>query len=394
MHSFASGRRLAACAAFACTVAVAACSDNPNAPGTITNPAATIADLFAVDSAFDSDAFRALEGLTGFIAQPTAPLPLARLAAALRVTLPPAPAASTRGALRRDLPRRDARLLGGLVGASSLPPVLPDSLLGTTFVWEPDSLHYVASSRSGAPLNGIRFVLYDTDTLTSLPDTAAEVGSLDIIDLAPAAGAQLRFLVRGVTGSPIFLDYTLTYLAGAGAYTVGANGFLSNGAPGARERRFTFTAAITSTETAGGADGTVAFTYDLNVPDVSVELNFATSEDTLQDSSVLAIDYRFTRRNENIRFVGSDTTTAGGNTENGQFVVTVNGHRYATLTITDNIAVVTDANGDVVPIDDNDQRHEDEIILFLFLGVLHATLILGNVLAIPALLLGFSIGLL
>jgi hypothetical protein len=391
MRSFASFRRLAACAAFACTVA--ACSDSPTAPGTITNPAATIADLFAVDSAFDSDAFRALQDLTGFIAQPTAPLPLTRLAAALRVTLPPAPAASARATLRRDLPRRDARLLGGLVGASSRPPVLPDSLLGTTFVWEPDSLHYVASSRSGAPLNGIRFVLYDTDTLTSQPDTAAEVGSLDIIDLAPAVGAQLRFLVRGVSGSPTFLDYTLTYLAGASAFTVGANGFLSNGAPGARERRFTFTAAITATETAGGADGTVAFTYDLNVPDVTVELNFATSEDTLQDSSFLAIDYRFTRRNENIRFVGGDTTTAG-NTENGQFVVTVNGHLYATLTITGNTGVVTDANGDVVPIDDNDQRHEDTIILILFFGVLHSTLILGDVLAIPALLLGFSLGLL
>jgi len=292
MRSFPSFKGLAACAVFA----VAACSDNPNAPTTITNPAATFVDLFAVDSAFDSDAFRSLQALTNFIVLPTAPLPLARLAAALRVTLPPAPAAAARGALRRDLPRRDARLLGGLVSASSQPPVLPDTLLGTTFVWEPDSLHYVTSTRSGAPLNGIRFVLYETDPLTSLPDTAAEVGSLDIIDLAPAAGAQLRFLVRGVTGSPTFLDYTLTYLTGAGAHTIGANGFLSNGAPGARERRFTFTAAITSTETTGGADGTVAFTYDLNVPDVTIELNLATSKDTLQDSSVVAIDYRFTRR--------------------------------------------------------------------------------------------------
>ena len=389
MRSFASFKGLAACTVFA----VAACSDNPNAPTTITNPAATFVDLFAVDSAFDSDAFRSLQTLTDFIVLPTAPLPLARLAAVLRVTLPPAPAAAARGALRRDLPRRDARLLGGLVSASSQPPVLPDTLLGTTFVWEPDSLHYVASTRSGAPLNGIRFVLYETDPLTSLPDTAAAVGSLDIIDLAPAAGAQLRFLVRGVTGSPTFLDYTLTYLAGAGAHTIGANGFLSNGAPGARERRFTFTAAITATETTGGADGTVAFTYDLNVPDVTVELNLATSEDTLQDSSLLAIDYRFTRRNENIRFVGGDTTTAGGNTENGQFVVTVNGHLYATLTITDNIGVVTDANGDVVPANDGDQRHEDEVIVFLYFGVLHATLILGSVLSIPAFLLGFSIGL-
>jgi hypothetical protein len=260
-----------------------------------------------------------------------------------------------------------------------------------TFVWSPDSARYLASSRSGAPLNGIRFMLYETDTITSQPDTGVEVGTLDILDLAPAVGAQLKFLVRAVSGSPTLLDYTLTFLTGTNAYTVGANGFVSNGAAGARERRFTFNAAITSTETTGGVDETIDFTYGLNVPDVAVELHLESNEDAVRDTAVLAIDYRFTHRNESIRFVGADTTTNAGSIDNGQFVVTVNAHLYSTLTITGGNGVVTDANGAVVPIDDNDRRYEDAIFDIMFFGLLYTTITLGTVLAIPALLLGFSI---
>ena len=86
-------------------VALAACSDNPSAPTAITNPAALILDMFAVDSAFQSDAFRALQDLPGFTTFPVAPLPLARLAEALRVPLPRAPGRATEGTLGRNLPR-------------------------------------------------------------------------------------------------------------------------------------------------------------------------------------------------------------------------------------------------------------------------------------------------
>jgi hypothetical protein len=320
-----------------------------------------------------------------------APLPLARLAEALRVTLPRAPGRATEGTLGRNLPRQNARLLSGLMGSLSRPPVFPDTLLGLTFEWSPDSAKYLVSSRSGAPLNGIRFILYETNPITSQPDIGVEVGTLDILDLAPAAGAQLRFLVRAVSGSPTFLDYTLTFLAGTNAYTVGATGFVSNGAAGARERRFTFNAAITSTETTGGVDETTDFTYSLNVPDVAVELHLESSDDAVRDTAVLAIDYRFTHRNESIRFLGADTTTNAGTFENGKFVVTVNAHLYSTLTITDGTGVVSDANGAVVPFDDTDQRYEDDIFDIMLFGVLYASLTLGTVLAIPGLLLGFSI---
>jgi len=382
-------------------LAAAACSDSATGPSTIVNPAATIADLFAIDSALNTPPFLALTDLGGFIALPSAPLPppLTRLAAVMQQTLPRSPTAALRGALEGGGGRggQDAvspRLPSGLAASAGLPPVFPPEVLGLTFEWDPDSLHYASTNRSGAPLNGIRFILYETDSLTSYPDTGAEVGSLDIIDHAPASGAQLRFLMRGLNDSPTYLDYTLTFTGGPSAISVGANGFVSNGAAGGLERRFTFTAALTATATAGGSDETVDFSYDYNVRNIAVDLHVATSEDTLADTSVLALDYRFTRTNESIRLLGADTLTSGGTVDNGQFVVTVNGHLYATLTTTDNSDVLTDANGDVVPINNNDNRHEDTIFVALVFGIIYATATLAVVLAIPGFLLGFSIGLL
>jgi hypothetical protein len=378
------------------TLAVAACSDSSTGPTTITDPQATIRDLAAVDSAFSSDAFNALGLLVANFSAPTAPASLRGVTSALARTLPPAPGAATSRALAGGISHQDFRTLAGIPGLTLAPqaPVLPDSLLGTTFEWNPDSLRYVATSRSGAPTNGITFILYRADPVFSLPDTSQEVGSLDIVDMNPAAGAQLRFLVRGVGGAPTVLDYTLTFLPGAQGATVQANGYVSNGRPGSLERRFTFNASLDSTSLAKGTSQSVDFTYDVNVPDVAVELHLASTQDTVADSAITAIDYRFTRGAENIRLAGADTATNGGNSDEALFAVTVNGNAYATLTIVNGSATIYDRTGSAVPLNANDQQYEDEVVAALILGVLDATVRLAEVLAVPAILLGFSVSLL
>jgi hypothetical protein len=379
--------------AAALALSIAACKDNTG-PSTITNPSATIQDLAAVDSAFDTDAYRALALLASNFAAPTAPVPLHGVAAALRITLPPAPGGAVVRSLRGPVPRQDLRALTGLASASPQVAVLPDSLLGVTFEWNPDSVKYVASSRSGAPPNGVTFILYKSDAIFGLPDTAQEVGSLDIVDQNPASGAGLQFVVRGPGGSPTVLDYTLTFLPGNQAFTVQASGYVSNGRPGALERRFTFNAALGSSALAHGLSESVDFTYDVNVPDVTVELHLAATQDTVADTAITAIDYRFTRLAENIRLLGADTTTKGDNTTNASFGITVNGHPYATLTVVNGSATIRDHTGTVVPVTGNDQQYEDEVVVALLLGVLDASVRLGEVLTIPVLLLGISVALL
>jgi hypothetical protein len=379
-------RRLFAGVAIA--IAVAACSDS-SGPATISNPAATIQDLLALDSAFQTEPFNALGLLVGnFPAAAPPAASLTRVVAALGVTLPPRPDLAA-GTLRRSLGP-----LAGLAVASPMAPVIPDTLLGLTFEWNPDSLKYRPTSRSGAPQNGIRFILYREDGVTGYPDPTQEVGSLDIIDLAPASGAQLRFVVRGSTGSPTYLDYTLTFLPAAQAFTVQANGYISNGRPAALERRFTFDASLTSAALANGLSETVDFIYDVNVPDVAVELHMASVVDTVKDTTITSVDYRFSRRNENLRLAGADTSANAGASNAATFAVTVNGNAYATLRLVNGTATITDRNGAVVPVNGNDQQYEDDIVVALLFGVINADLTLIVVLSIPALLLGFSIGLL
>jgi hypothetical protein len=378
-------RRLMAGVAIA--IAVAACSDSSSGPATISNPAATIRDLLALDSAFQSDPVNALSLLVGnFPATAPPAAALTRAVAALGATLPPRPALAA--------PHRSLEPLAGLAAASPMAPVLPDTLLGLTFEWNPDSLKYRPTSRSGAPQNGVRFILYREDGVTGYPDPAQEVGSLDIIDLAPASGAQLRFVVRGSTGSPTFLDYTLTFLPAAQAFTVQASGYISNGRPAALERRFTFDASLTSAALANGLSETVDFVYDVNVPDVAVELHLASVADTVKDTTITAVDYRFSRRTENLRLAGADTSTNGGASSAATFAVTVNGAAYATLRLVNGAATITDRNGAVVPVNGNDQQYEDDIVVALLFGVIDADATLIVVLSIPALLLGFSFGLL
>lgn len=380
-----------ALAAAALAISIAACGDSTG-PTTITDPQATIRDLAALDSAFDSDAYQGLSLLAANFLAPTAPAPLSGVAAALDLTLPPAPSVAAARALRRDVPLQDLQALTGT--SPALAPVLPDTLLGTTFEWNPDSLRYVATNRTGAPANGIRFILYAADAVFGLPDAAHEVGSLDILDLNPAAGAQLQFVVRAVGGSPTVLDYTLTFLPGNQTATLQASGYVSNGRAGTLERRLTFTASLTGAQLTNGESATVDFTYDVNVPDVTVELHLTSVEDTVADTTITGIDYRFTRSSENIRLQGADTATNGGSVDEGAYAVTVNGNGYATLTIANGSATILDHTGAVVPIDGGDQRYEDEVVAALVLGVLDAAVRLGQVLALPALLLGFSIALL
>jgi len=375
---------VAAAAAF-----LAACSNSPSGPSTITDPVATVGDLLAVDSAFNTPQFSATAALANLSGLPAPPAPLGRVIAALHATLPPPPRMMMQRTLHRSVPRSDLRLLAGLAGPG-LAPVIPDTLLGLTFVWDTISASYVSSNLTGAPLNGVRFVLYDT-TAIGTPDPAVPVGTLDIIDKAPATGAQLEFVLLGLTGSPTFLDYTLTFLPGTSGFTVDAVGFVSNGRVGVLQRRFNFNAAITHTAVTNGVSESVDFTYSVNVPNVSVNLHLA--DDSVNVTNILSIDYRFTRSNENIRLLGADTTISGN--ENGQFAVTVNGNAYASAVITSGVGVIKDHSGNVVPQNPNDQQYEDDVfIALLFGGVLQSVAILAAVLAVPAVLLGFTFGLL
>ncbi len=95
---------------------------------------------------------------------------------------------------------------------TALIPVMRSSVLGKTFVWDPSARKYVADSgRTGAPSNGVRFILYDVDPNEN-PLAGVEIGHADLTDerrsSASAAGIRLEVVTGGVTRLAYSFDMT------------------------------------------------------------------------------------------------------------------------------------------------------------------------------------------
>ena len=94
---------------------------------------------------------------------------------------------------------------------TALIPVMRSSVLGTTFVYDPSVRKYVPDpARSGAPSNGVRFILYDVDP-NEIP-TGNEIGYADLTDerrsSASSAGVRLQAVIGGVTKLAYSFDLT------------------------------------------------------------------------------------------------------------------------------------------------------------------------------------------
>ena len=119
------------------------------------------------------------------------------------------------------------------LSGSAAEPVFPPELLGTTFEWNFTEGHYVPTERTGAPTNGLRFVLYAIDPITHQPtEPLVETGHLDLTDEGTASTTRLG--LEAVSGTETLIDYfiELGYLLLGGddiSVTVLAEGFISDG---------------------------------------------------------------------------------------------------------------------------------------------------------------------
>jgi hypothetical protein len=94
---------------------------------------------------------------------------------------------------------------------TALIPVMRSSVLGTTFVYDPSVRKYVPDpARSGAPSNGVRFILYDVDPNEN--PTGNEIGYADLTDerrsSASSAGVRLEAVIGGATKLAYSFDLT------------------------------------------------------------------------------------------------------------------------------------------------------------------------------------------
>jgi hypothetical protein len=138
-------------------------------------------------------------------------------------------------------------------------PALRPGSLGTTYVYDPALQRYVAAAgRTGAPPNGVRFILYAVNPITHEPIVSLEVGHADLIDEGAArpTGLGLRLIV--VSEGTTYLDYRVAIDGSANAGTLAVSGFLTDG-----ETRLDFEIGATGTVGPTGATMNVAFEFDV-----------------------------------------------------------------------------------------------------------------------------------
>jgi hypothetical protein len=197
--------------------------------------------------------------------------------------------------------------------------ILPSEVLGTTFIWDAGSTDYIASERTDAPDDGVRFVLYDLEPGSGMPaEPLSEVGYLDLHDLSTASADAARLVVA--TGGVTRFDYRVSATGTESDGSANVLGFVSNG-----EHRIDFDLRndITSTATTDH----LVVDWELGFPQLGLELGYAI--DLLSNDAGSEADWDMSLRGPNGYVDATGTTGSTATTNSEHFVFEVNGAEFA-----------------------------------------------------------------
>jgi len=289
------------------------------------NPQGSSDDMAAAQSAFGSTAAASFAAVGGDISVALGGAPAVAGSAQLALSRPARTQAYTRAvtSLFHASPAFQASVAS-----------IPTSVAGKTFVYDAATDTYVVSDLTGAPSNGVRFILYAVNPLTFRPaEPLNEVGYVDIVDESGSTTAA--FHVTVVSNGVTYLDYSASASGSSNTGVVTVSGFASDGT---NRANFTVETTITSTSTALN----IGLHYTLQVPSRDFTIGYQATLVAQQSSSSVdaTVDFTISGRNGDLRLTGSYAD--GG----GSFTVKVNGETFATITVTvDGQTVITSASG-------------------------------------------------
>jgi hypothetical protein len=213
---------------------------------------------------------------------------------------------------------------GAFSGSSA---AISAEIAGKTFEYIGGS--YVPTDRTGAPANGVRFLLYAINPVTMLPAASPqEVGYVELTDLSGSStqGARVVVVSEGIT----YLNYTVAVSATPTSGQMIVTGFVTDGTT-----RANINFRATLTETAG-----LTLLYSLTVPerDVSISLTM-TAAGLGQESGTISIELGMSGPNGTIALSGQASGT--GST----LTVRVNGASFATITSSGGAPLITGSDG-------------------------------------------------
>lgn len=210
--------RIRSAATFVATAfLLAACADSTTSLPTTIDPVAMQADIAAFEAGFDEPATQSFGSIgyaiDGALSGAGAVL---RLPAMMVEEGPAAPAVRFR-----------ERLMSA--STDEIANSIPVTALGKTFVYDLTLDEYVVSTLTGAPANGVRFLLYALEPETDLvADPLVQVGYVDITRSGSGSTLTGRIEVYSTGGTKV-MDYSATVGGTANIPTFSVTGFAGLG---------------------------------------------------------------------------------------------------------------------------------------------------------------------
>ncbi len=295
-------------------ITVWACDGNTEPDQIAIFDAATArADLDVVDDVLQSEAWQSFRTLGS---QFTVGSASAGLASSIDARSTSELSAMT---LRRRVARHAAIVLSS-VTTSSVPRIGLE-LRGTTFVFDFELGRYAPDpERTGAPENGVRFVLYAVNPVTGEP-VDAEIGHADLTDEGDElpTGIALRFEV--VSGGITFVEYAVSADGDGTSGNLTVTGFIGDG-----EARLDF--AMTAESINDDGVQSMDLTFRLEMPDRAFSADGAVSNVNTETGASGEVELTVRTDTDTIEFsaVGDHETINATFRVNGKVFATVTGH--------------------------------------------------------------------
>ncbi len=314
----------------ALAVGVTACDDSSTGPGADGpfNPTSSAADLQVVEDAFDTPVFASLGSMSGNFSR-------IQGAPALASVLSDAGWDLVTAGESWQLKAAGERVTAALYSAAAAEVVLiPDGFRGRTYDYHPEEGYYYDEARTGAPANGMRFILYEVNPVTHEPG-ATEIGYVDLLDESTDLAGVARIVV--VSGDTQFINYTVSAAALVGSITFAVDGFVSDGTDIVNVNLTTSFASTFATQT-------VNFTYRIDIPsrDFTMSATMVMEFSGETEQGTVTVDVQFQQSSHSVQIQGSFTL---GENESGSLNVLVNGDLFATIAISGETLTIADGSG-------------------------------------------------
>lgn len=304
-------------------IGLAACNDSTG-PNDDFDPAESAADLQAVSDAFGTDVYQSLSAMGGGFGAVAAAPALAQQAV-------------DAGWISVSSPDKwqqyGTAVAEALSVAGAQAILIPESFRGRTYEHHALEGYYHNPDRTGAPANGIRFILYEVNPITGEPGST-EMGYVDVLDEGTDTAAVVRLVV--VSNEVEYINYTVTATAMVGSLGVEIDGYVSDGT-----NRVDFTLNHTIDATFASARAEIDYEIAVVDRDFSMTANMVIEFDAGTETGSMTIDATWQQGSNSISIAGSvDMATDGGTLE-----VHVNGSLFATITMTGESFEIVGADG-------------------------------------------------